>query len=253
MRIPDPETEGGSGVSVFFPALNEEANVAYMIGRAREVLVRLGVPWEIIVVDDGSTDSTVVETERAADGDPRIRAVSHGSNLGFGMAVRTGISESSMPWIFYTDCDGQFDLDDFEAAWSMRHDFDLVSGFRRYRRDPWLRLFYSMCYNCLAWIMFQGGFKDVDSSFKLYRRSMFGRVRPRSTCGVIDLEIMTLARGLGFRVGQIPVKHLPRRAGTVSFETFRSGFLAWVRPGAIVEMWRQLWAFRLRTWTGDVR
>ncbi len=242
----------GDGISLFMPAFNEEANVAYMIGRAREALESLGVPWEIIIVDDGSTDGTVRETMAAGAGDPRIRAVSHGSNLGFGMALRTGILNSSMPWVFYTDCDGQFDLGQLAGIWAEREGSDIVSAYRRNRRDPGLRLAYSLAYSTLTWVLFFGGFKDVDCSFKLYRRSIFERVRPRSTCGVIDLEILTLARGMGYRVRQLPVSHLERRAGEVSFETFRRGFFAWVRIGAIAEMFSQLMAFRIRAWRGDV-
>ena len=240
------------GISLFMPAYNEEANVAYMIGRAREALDSLGVPWEIIVVDDGSTDGTVREALAAGAGDPRIRAVSHGRNLGFGMAIRTGIGSSTMPWVFYTDCDGQFDLGELPRIWADREGSDIVSAYRRNRRDPGLRLAYSLAYSTLTWILFSGGFKDVDCSFKLYRKSMFDRVRPRSTCGVIDLEILTLARGMGYRVRQVPVSHMERRAGDVSFETFRRGFFAWVRIGAITEMFSQLLAFRTRAWRGDV-
>ncbi|MCC6871630.1 MAG: glycosyltransferase family 2 protein [Candidatus Fermentibacter sp.] len=242
----------GEGISLFMPAFNEEQNVAFMIGCARNALDALGVPWEIVIVDDGSSDGTVRETMAATVGDERIRVVSHGANRGFGMALRTGIESARMPWVFYTDCDGQFDLDDLGRVWAERVDADVVSAYRRRRRDPGLRLVYSFCYNLIAWIVFFGGFKDVDCSFKLYRRSIFEKVKPRSTCGVIDLEILTLARGFGFRRRQIPVLHRERRAGTVSFETFRKGFFAWVRIGALTEMLEQLFALRVRTWRGDV-
>jgi glycosyltransferase involved in cell wall biosynthesis len=241
-----------AGVSFFFPAYNEEANVEYMISEASSLLGTLGVPWEIIIVDDGSSDRTARLTLDASKSTPGVRLVSHGRNLGFGMAVRSGIAAARYPWIFYTDCDGQFDLEEFRRVWALRGSSDIVSAYRRNRMDPGLRLFYSICYSTLVWLLFWGGFKDVDCSFKLFRRSVFDRVRPRSTCGVIDLEILLLARGKGMRVIQIPVPHRPRRAGTVSFETVRKGFFAWVRIGAIVEMAVQLWKLRSRTWRGDV-
>lgn len=249
---PARETGSPEGISLFLPAFNEEQNVSFMVGRASEVLERLGVEWEIIVVDDGSTDSTPRIVRELSERDPRIRLVRHERNLGFGMAVRSGIAAARLGWVFYTDCDGQFDLDELERFWCARGTCDIISGYRRRRRDPGLRLVYSLLYNSLASVMFWGGFKDVDASFKLYRRSVFERVRPRSTSGVVDLEILLLARGMGFSIRQMPVSHHPRRAGTVSFETFRHGFFAWVRISAIAQILVQLVSLRMRTLRGDV-
>jgi glycosyltransferase involved in cell wall biosynthesis len=248
LGVIDPASEG---LSVFFPAYNEEENVEYMVDRAREVLQGLCPRWEILLVDDGSTDSTAEITRRLSAEDPRVRLVSHGRNLGFGSAIRTGIENSTMPWIFYTDCDGQFDLGELGLVWNLRDRADIVSAYRRHRRDPLMRLLYSFAYNGLLCLMFGGGFKDSDSSFKLYRSSIFRKVKPRSTCGVADFEILLLAARLGFRVLQIPVTHYPRRAGQVSFETLRSGIFAWVRMSAITQMFSQLLALRIRLWKGD--
>lgn len=247
------ETAIDTGISLFLPAYNEEENVEYMVRTASTVLQGLvGRNWEIIVVDDGSTDSTPSITETLSSADPRVRLVSHNGNRGFGAAVRTGIESSRHQWIFYTDCDGQFDLNEMELLWRERHRADIISGFRRRRRDPGMRLMYSLLWNSLTTIMFMRSFRDVDASFKLFRASIFQRVRPRSTCGVIDFEIMTLARDMGYRILQLPVSHYPRRAGTVSFEAVRTGFIAWVRIGPIMEMFRQLVEFRIRAWTGRV-
>lgn len=239
---------------MFFPAFNEEENVEYMVSSARKALDRVaGTNWEIIIVDDGSTDDTASITNSMSKNDSRIRLISHRSNLGFGRAVRTGIEQSTKEWIFYTDCDGQFDLEELDLVWERRKGADIVSAFRRNRKDPGMRLGYSLLWNTLTIMLFLRGFKDVDSSFKLYRSSIFKDVRPESTCGVIDFEILTLARDMGYRVKQLPVSHYNRRAGTVSFESTRSGFIALVKFGPIYEMFRQLVAFRLRSWQGISR
>lgn len=240
------------GISLFLPTYNEEENVEFMVDRARRVLEEIaGSSWEVMVVNDGSTDRTREIATDLQKKDPRVRLIDHERNMGFGRAVRTGIENSRYPWVFYTDCDGQFDLEELKILWDRRHEADVISGYRRRRQDPGLRLVYSLGWNLVTLLLFMRGFKDVDASFKLYRRSIFERIIPLSTSGTVDFEILTLARAKGFRVLQLPVSHFPRRAGTVSFETSRRGFFAFVRPAAILELWKHLWAFRVRTWRGE--
>lgn len=222
-----------------------------MIRSAKKVLERLVEPnWEILVVDDGSTDNTASITSQLMLEDSRIKLIKHGVNKGFGCTIRTGIEHSSKEWIFYTDCDGQFDLNELEQVWAERIDIDVVSAFRHKRKDPAMRLAYSFLWNALTLVLFLRGFKDVDASFKLFRASIFDKVKPQSTCGVIDFEILTLARNMGYKIIQIPVSHYSRRAGSVSFESMRVGFIAVVKFSAIYEMFQQLLAFRIRTWRG---
>ncbi len=248
--IADKQSEG---LSVIFPAFNEEENVRYMVESIMEVLRNLDIPGEVIVVDDGSSDGTAAIATEMAGTDGRVRVVSHPVNMGIGRAVWSGISTASMPWVFYTDCDGQFDLEELSILWEMRNRAEVISGFRRKRRDPLMRLLYSFAYNSLAYLLFWGGFRDVDASFKLFRRDIFSRFDVRSNSSVADLELLLFPRKLGMRVLQVPVSHYPRRAGTVSCESFRNGIFAWVRIGPVVEMFVQLLRLRARVWRGDVR
>ena len=239
-------------MTVFFPAYNEEENVRFMIESAKKVLEGLCERWEIILVDDGSTDRTAAIAENISLEDSRIRVVRHGRNLGFGSAIRTGIAHSRMSWIFYTDCDGQYDLNELIKVLYLRDKADIVSAYRHRRKDPWMRLLYSLAYSAVTSTLFWKGFKDADASFKLYRKSIFENVKPESTSGVADFEILLLAEKKGFSVVQIPVSHYPRRAGQVSFETFRNVIFTWVRISAIAEIIAQLLKLRMRIWRGDV-
>ena len=239
-------------LSVIFPAFNEEENVEYMVETAIEVLSDLEVEWEIIVVDDGSSDRTALIAEELTKIYQGVKLVRHTKNRGIGSAVRTGISSSTKTWIFYTDCDGQFDLCELEMLWNLRNEADVISGFRRRRQDPLMRLMYSFAYNTLTYIFFYGGFKDVDASFKLFRREIFNRISLRSSSSVADLELLLLPSKFGYRIRQIPVSHYPRRAGSVSCESYRKGIFAWVRIAPIMEMFIQLVQLRMRLWRGDV-
>jgi len=235
-----------------FPAFNEEENVAYMVESGISVLSRLGVDWEIIVVDDGSSDRTAEIAQDMSIQHPGVKMVSHAENRGIGSAVNTGIRNSTKDWVFYTDCDGQFDLEELEMLWSLRDEADVISGYRRRRQDPLMRLMYSFSYNTLTYILFAGGFKDVDASFKLFKRNIFNNIDIRSSSSVADLELLILPRLRGYRIRQLPVSHLPRRAGSVSCESYRKGIFAWVRLGPIMEMFVQLLQLKLRLWRGDV-
>jgi len=226
--------------------------VVFMVESIMETLAGMGITGEVIVVDDGSTDGTAEVAEEIAAGNPSVKLVRHPVNMGIGRAVRSGIENATMPWIFYTDCDGQFDLGELELLWNLRNDADVISGFRRHRRDPLMRLLYSFAYNTLAYVFFWGGFKDVDASFKLFRRDILGDFEIRSNSSVADLELLLFPKRLGYRVIQVPVSHYPRRAGTVSCESYRNGIFAWVRIGPVVEMFVQLLRLRARVWRGDV-
>ena len=221
-----------------------------MVKTAEAVLSRLEVPWEIIVVDDGSSDRTSEIARKLTDN--HVKLVRHNENRGIGSAVNTGISCSTKTWVFYTDCDGQFDLDELAILWKMRGKADVISGFRRRRKDPLMRLMYSFIYNTLTYIIFKGGFKDVDASFKLFRRKIFDTISIRSSSSVADLEILLLPQKTGYRILQLPVSHYPRRAGSVSCESYRKGIFAWVRIAPIMEMFLQLMQLRMRLWRGDV-
>lgn len=222
-----------------------------MVRSAKAVLERLvGSDWEILVIDDGSTDNTAPFTLKLSKEDSRIKLISHEKNRGFGCSIRTGIEQSSKEWIFYTDCDGQFDLNELEQVWEQRSGVDIISAFRHKRKDPAMRLAYSFLWNTLTLMLFFRGFKDVDASFKLFRASIFEKIKPLSTSGVVDFEILTLARNMGYKIIQMPVSHYNRRAGSVSFESVRVGFIALVKFSAIYEMFQQLLAFRIRIWRG---
>jgi glycosyltransferase involved in cell wall biosynthesis len=223
-----------------------------MVETAIDVLSRLAVEWEIIVIDDGSSDRTSEIGKELSEEYEGVKLIRHKENRGIGSAVNAGISNSSKTWVFYTDCDGQFDLDELEMMWQIRENADVISGFRRKRQDPLMRLIYSFVYNTLTYIVFWGGFKDVDASFKLFRRDIFDSISIRSSTSVADLELLILPQKRGYRIKQLPVSHYPRRAGTVSYETYRKGIFAWVRIAPIIAMLVQLMQLRLRLWRGDV-
>jgi glycosyltransferase involved in cell wall biosynthesis len=202
------------GLSVVLPAYNEAPNIGIIVPRALEVLQGLAEEYEVIVVNDGSTDDTAEVThELVSEHYPRVRLLSHVANQGYGAAIRTGFFHARYDLVFYTDADNQFDVSELEYFLPMMQDHDVVIGFRVYRYDRVLRSIVSWFYNRLVGILFRVKVRDVDCSFKLFRREVIDQIKIDSTNFFVDTELVARARKWNFRLAQKGVRHYPRVAG----------------------------------------
>jgi len=229
------------GLSFFFPALNEEENVAPIVEEALTVLPRFADDLEITVVDDGSTDRTGAIADELALKDSRVRVIHHGSRRGYGGAVRSGLVAATKPWVFFTDGDRQFALEDLGRLVEAADGADAVVGYRIKRADPARRLFVAWVYNRLIRLLFGGGWRDVDCAFKLFRRDVFARVpleRVRSNGAFFSPELLITLRRAGLRVRQVGVRHFPRTAHEPKGAS----------PRVIVRAIRDLLRLRARLW-----
>lgn len=200
-------------LSVVMPAYNEEDALPAVLDATIAGLERLCRRWEIVVVDDGSTDATPRLLAAAAWREPRLRALRQPCNRGYSAALALGFRSCRYEAIFYTDADGQFDLADLARAYPLLAGADMVAGWRRRRHDPWTRRLASRVYNRLQALVLGVRARDVDCAFKLFRRSFFAQVTLASEGFLIDSELFARARRAGLRVAQLPVTHRPRVAG----------------------------------------
>ena len=203
----------GHRVSIVLPARNEEANVAEAVARATKVAERLFEDHEVIVVDDGSTDSTADVVAALAADDPRIRLVAHAVNRGYGEALRTGFEAAVMDLVFFTDADNQFDLDELEAFLPWIDKVDVVAGYRRNRQDPLFRRLNAKAWNYLVRALFYVPVRDIDCAFKLFRREVFRTVDLESVGAMVNTELMVKLGRSGAGVVELGVTHYPRTAG----------------------------------------
>jgi len=208
-------------LSVFFPCHNEAGNIEPLARRTMALLDGLVADWEIVIVDDGSTDGTGAIADALAGEDRRVRAVHHERNRGYGAALRSGLATATKPYVFYTDGDGQFDVSELPKLLEHIGSADIVSGYRCPRRDRLLRRISGACWSWLTQRLLRFRCRDVDSAFKLYRREIFDRITLRSTGALIDAEILARATRLGYRIRTVPVRHLARTAGHASGARFR--------------------------------
>lgn len=219
-------------LTIVLPAHDEADNVEAVVREAVRQGRAVADRVEVIVVDDGSRDGTGDRARRLGAELPEVRVVRHAVNRGYGAALRTGFHAARSRWVFYTDCDGQFDLADLPAAVALLDRFDIVSGYRAARHDGPLRSLLGWSWTRLVDALLDVGVRDVDCAFKIYPRALFDRIVVRSDGALVDAEILSAARRLGYRVGQLPVRHLPRTAGR------QSGVRPRVVARALVELAR---------------
>ena len=200
-------------ISVFFPCYNEQENVSQTIEKALEVLEKLNVAFEIIIVDDGSADKTGQIADEIAGQDGRVKVVHHKHNLGYGAALQSGFMAAAKKLVFYTDGDGQFDINEMPPLLTLMEQYDIVSCYRLNRQDSIIRKINGWCWTKLVCLMFGLKIRDIDCAFKLYKREIFDKIEMSSTGALIDAEILARAARKGYRITQKGVHHYPRTSG----------------------------------------
>jgi glycosyltransferase involved in cell wall biosynthesis len=202
--------------TAFVPVHDEEASVLAVAEGLLAVLPHVADAWDLILVDDGSRDRTAALVDRLAATRPHVRVVRHPANRGYGAAVRSGLAAARGDWIFFTDGDGQFDpavLADVVAALG---DADVVLGWRETRADTWRRRAFTSGWNALVRRLLGVPVRDVNCAVKLFRRSLVDDADLRADGGAISAELLAHLVGRRARIVELPVPHLPRRAGRAS-------------------------------------
>jgi glycosyltransferase involved in cell wall biosynthesis len=217
----DPH-QSPSGLTVFFPAYNDSGTIASLVITAHRAAATLTPDFEILVIDDGSADSTGEIADELARTYPEVRVIHHGRNRGYGGALRTGFAEARKDVIFYTDGDAQYDPSEMTLLWPhLTADVDLVNGYKISRSDPLHRIIIGRLYHHTVKLLFGFPVRDVDCDFRLMRRSIFDRVRLERNSGVICLEMMKKIHDAGFRIAEVPVHHYHRAFGRSQFFNVR--------------------------------
>jgi glycosyltransferase involved in cell wall biosynthesis len=231
-------------LSYFFPAHNEEANLADLVAEALVELPGLADEFEIIVVNDGSRDRTAQIADELAAAHPGVvRAVHHPTNLGYGAALRTGFRTARHDLVCFTDGDRQFrvgDLGRLTARLAAGDSPDVVVGYRIKRADPVVRTVYARAYRLANRIFYGLRVRDVDCACKLFRREALGGIRVESGGAFFSAELLIKLRRRGRRVVEVGVPHYPRTAGSPTG----------ARPSVIFRAVKDFWGLRLRLWAG---
>ena len=227
-------------VTVVYPMFNEEAYVERAVAAARAVLERASMDFEIIVVDDASTDGTAAIAERLAREDPRVRLLRNPMNLKLGGALRAGYAAATKDLVFYTDADLPIDLEELPRAVRLLEyqQADVVAAYRHDRTsEGWLRTVYTFTYNLMIRTLFGLKVRDVNFAFKLFRRSVLARFPLKSQGSFIDAEFLLRAKKHGCPIIQIGLDYFPRTRGLSTLASF--GVIA-TMLGEMAANWKDL-------------
>ena len=201
-------------ISVFLPCYNEQDNIGRTVEQALDVLKKLNADFEVIIVDDGSSDETAQIADKIAEQNNAVKVVHHPANLGYGAALQSGFKAATKKLVFYTDGDGQFDINELPPLLPLMKQYDIVSCYRLNRKDSFIRKINGWCWTKLVCLLFGMKLRDIDCAFKLYKREIFDNIRLLSTGALIDTEILARALRKGYRITQKGVHHYPRTAGS---------------------------------------
>ncbi len=193
--------------------------------------------YELIVVNDASSDATPRLADEAAAANPRVKVVHHPVNRKLGGSMKSGFAASTGEVIVYTDADLPFDMRELHKALRLlrQYEADMVSAYRFDRTDEGLtRVIYSALYNALVRVLYGVRVRDVNFAFKVCRSRIFNDISLKSEGSFIDAELVVRAKKLGYSLVQFGVDYFPRTRGISTLS----------KPSVIVKILREAFALR---------
>jgi glycosyltransferase involved in cell wall biosynthesis len=227
-----------SNISFFCPAYNEEKNLPVLIPKAHALLSSLTDTFEILIIENGSRDSTAAVADELAQKFPGVKALHYKKGLGYGGALIEGFKRARYDYVCYTDGDNQYNVDELKAGFDLMEHADVASGYVRAKAVSPYRKVQSSLFNALVVFFFFAHIRDINCSLKIYKREVLNAIEIKSRSAFIDAEMLLRAYRKGFIIAQFPVTHYERTSGNaigsnpsviwgtfVDMLKFRLGFL----------------------------
>ncbi len=215
-------SSGKPTISGFFPFLNDWGTIGSLVTALDVVLQEVTSDYEMIIIDDGSDEKSKEILRMLKKRFPKLRIVTHEKNRGYGGAIKDGIRQAKMEWVFYTDGDAQYDPRDLRLlVKKIGPKVDIVNGYKIKRSDPWYRKATGKTYHTFVKVLFNIPIRDTDCDFRLMRRVIFDKVKLESNSGLICAEMIKKIADFGFKFKEVPVNHYWRTSGKSQFFNIR--------------------------------
>lgn len=218
MNYKRPFNDRKPTISFFCPAYNDELNLPILIPKVFSLLKKVSSQFEIIIIDDASPDNSgVVADSLVKKYAPFVKAIHHKKNEGYGGAIQSGFKNAChFEYVFYTDGDNQYDVNELINMLSYIPEYDAVLGFRTNRSITLSRKIQSSVYNAVVRTLFHVDNPDVSCALRLIKRTFITKMRLHSSSAFIQSEIILKLNQQNAKIKKIPVKHYSRLHGKAS-------------------------------------
>lgn len=222
-------------LSAVLPAHNEAENIQNTVQSCVAYLEKNVSSYEVIVVNDGSSDNTKEIVQELSSADSNVVIVNHEVNKGYGSALRSGFDAAKCDFIFFMDSDGQFNIVDLDRLLPLVSPDKIVIGYREDRADSFIRSLNAWIYAQYINLMFGLNVVDMDCAFKVFPTKAYRDIAPIKSGGALfTAEFLIKLKRNGFIFEEVPVRHFPRQFGTQSGANMK----------VILRMFKESWKLR---------
>lgn len=210
-------------LSIVMPAYNEEKNIESSVKECMVFLERGQIAGEVIVVNDGSQDGTAEILHRLGRQYPQLRYIHLKENSGYGTAIKKAIDMSQGTYVVSIDSDGQFDIQDTDLLIEkIKEGFDCVTGYRKQKKDTYLRVIANWAYNLLVRLLCGVTFKDAQCALKIYQGDLVRSLVLEARGFTFPTEVLIRLTHMGKKIAEVPVNHRYRTGGESTIRLFRT-------------------------------
>jgi len=212
-------------ISVVFPLYKDRRTVKKMIFKSTKLLNKIKKKNEIIIVDDGCPQKSGFLAKQISKNMKNVRVIFHKKNKGYGAAIKTGLKNCKYEWIFQTDGDAEYDVNDLLKLLKKTENSDLIVTYRLRKKYKTSRIFISWIYNVILRLLFKTKFKDISTGSRLIKKTLIKKINLISNSPFLGAELAIKSKYSGFKVSEVGIHTYPRTFGTGSSVSLKNIFL----------------------------